>query len=203
MEHFDFGTEGIYGTPIYVSAAYIFIFVVFAAFLERAGMLKLFNDFALGLVICRDALAQGARNALPVGVACAVVGVVIGTLTLTGTASTFISIGESNLFLSLVLTMLTCLVLGMGIPTIPNYIITSSLAGPALLKLGVPLLVSHMFVFYFGIMPDLAPVEKLTLAASGATASPWTLCAGETCLELGTVSADPIRIWVSGQRAAN
>src|SRR5690606_27044775 len=50
VEHFAFGTEGIYGTPVYVSAAYIFIFVVFAAFLERAGMLALFNDFALGLV---------------------------------------------------------------------------------------------------------------------------------------------------------
>src|SRR5690606_39526407 len=66
---------------------------------------------------------------------------------LTGIASTFIgwviSIGKDNLFLSLVLTMITCLVLGMGIPTIPNYIITSSLAGPALLELGVPLLVSH------------------------------------------------------------
>ncbi|GAB5429549.1 MAG: TRAP transporter permease [Devosia indica] len=126
------------------------------------------------LVICRDALAQGARNALPVGVACAVVGVVIGTLTLTGIASTFISaiisIGESNLFLSLVLTMLTCLVLGMGIPTIPNYIITSSLAGPALLELGVPLLVSHMFVFYFGIMADLTPPVALACFAAAPIA---------------------------------
>ncbi|TIW39868.1 MAG: TRAP transporter fused permease subunit, partial [Mesorhizobium sp.] len=108
------------------------------------------------LQICVDSLAEGAKNALPIGIACAIVGVVIGTLTLTGIASTFIgwiiSIGENNLFLSLVLTMLTCLVLGMGIPTIPNYIITSSLAGPALLSLGVPLVVSHMFVFYFGIM---------------------------------------------------
>src|SRR5690606_18971119 len=50
IEHFGFGTEGIYGTPVYVSSAYIFIFVVFAAFLERAGMIRLFNDFALGLV---------------------------------------------------------------------------------------------------------------------------------------------------------
>jgi TRAP-type uncharacterized transport system fused permease subunit len=50
IEHFSYGTEGIYGTPVYVSAAYIFIFVVFAAFLERAGMIALFNDFALGLV---------------------------------------------------------------------------------------------------------------------------------------------------------
>ncbi|MGR3200196.1 MAG: TRAP transporter large permease subunit, partial [Paracoccus sp. (in: a-proteobacteria)] len=124
--------------------------------------------------IVRDALAQGARNALPVGMACAIVGIVIGTLTLTGIASTFIgaiiAIGENNLFLSLVLTMLTCLVLGMGIPTIPNYVITSSLAGPALLELGVPLLVSHMFVFYFGIMADLTPPVALACFAAGPIA---------------------------------
>src|SRR5690606_10289265 len=105
---------------------------------------------------------------------CAIVGIVIGTLTLTGIASTFIGaiirIGEDNLFLSLVLTMLTCLVLGMGIPTIPNYIITSSLAGPALLALDVPLLVSHMFVFYFGIMADLTPPVALACFAAAPMA---------------------------------
>jgi TRAP transporter 4TM/12TM fusion protein len=126
------------------------------------------------LLICRDSLAAGARNALPVGIACAIVGFVIGTLTLTGIASTFIGaiidIGENNLFLSLVLTMCTCLVLGMGIPTIPNYIITSSLAGPALLELGVPLLVSHMFVFYFGIMADLTPPVALACFAAAPMA---------------------------------
>jgi TRAP transporter 4TM/12TM fusion protein len=126
------------------------------------------------LLICRDSLAEGAKNALPVGIACAIVGIVIGTLTLTGIASTFIgfiiAIGENNLFLSLLLTMLTCLVLGMGIPTIPNYIITSSLAGPALLELGVPLLVSHMFVFYFGIMADLTPPVALACFAAAPMA---------------------------------
>ncbi|BCH13796.1 TRAP transporter permease [Mesorhizobium sp. L-2-11] len=126
------------------------------------------------LQICIDSLAEGAKNALPVGIACAIVGVVIGTLTLTGIASTFIgwiiSIGENNLFLSLLLTMLTCLVLGMGIPTIPNYIITSSLAGPALLSLGVPLVVSHMFVFYFGIMADLTPPVALAAFAAAPMA---------------------------------
>ncbi|MGE4244383.1 MAG: TRAP transporter permease [Parvibaculaceae bacterium] len=126
------------------------------------------------LLICRDALADGARNALPVGIACAIVGIVIGTLTLTGIASTFIgaivSIGESSLFLSLFLTMVTCLILGMGIPTIPNYIITSSIAGPALLELGVPLLVSHMFVFYFGIMADLTPPVALACFAAAPMA---------------------------------
>jgi TRAP transporter 4TM/12TM fusion protein len=126
------------------------------------------------LTICVDSLAEGAKNALPVGIACAIVGIVIGTLTLTGIASTLIgaiiAVGENNLFVSLLLTMLTCLVLGMGIPTIPNYIITSSLAGPALLELGVPLLVSHMFVFYFGIMADLTPPVALAAFAAAPMA---------------------------------
>ncbi len=120
------------------------------------------------------ALAEGARHALPVGVACALVGVIIGVLTLTGAATLFagyiIQMGQSSLFLSLVLTMLVCLVLGMGIPTIPNYIITSSLAAPALLELGVPLIVSHMFVFYFGIMADLTPPVALAAFAAAPIA---------------------------------
>ena len=112
------------------------------------------------------------------GIACAIVGVIIGVLTLTGAASNFagfiLEIGEKSLFASLVLTMLVCLVLGMGIPTMPNYIITSAIAAPALLKLGVPLIVSHMFVFYFGIMADLTPPVALAAfaAASISKASP-------------------------------
>ena len=136
------------------------------------------NAVSLGgrktLGICRDALAEGARTALPVGIACAIVGIIIGTMTLTGAANTFgqfiVSVGEKSLFLSLVLTMLTCIVLGMGIPTIPNYIITSSIAGPALLELGVPLIVSHMFVFYFGILADLTPPVALACFAAGPIA---------------------------------
>jgi len=126
-------------------------------------------------------LVDGARQALPVGVACAIVGVIIGVLTLTGAASSFagyiLTIGQTSLFASLFLTMIVCLILGMGIPTIPNYIITSSIAAPALLKLGVPLIVSHMFVFYFGIMADLTPPVALAAfaAASIARASPMKI----------------------------
>ena len=136
------------------------------------------NFFSKGgretLLICRDALAEGAKTALPVGVACAVVGIIIGTLTLTGIASTIagliIDVGKQSIFLSLVLTMVISLILGMGIPTIPNYIITSAVAAPALLKLGVPLLVSHMFVFYFGIMADLTPPVALACFAAAPIA---------------------------------
>ncbi|WP_371136176.1 TRAP transporter permease [Devosia sp.] len=126
------------------------------------------------LAICRDSLAEGARTALPVGIACAIVGIIVGTMTLTGMANTFgqfiVHVGESNLFLSLVLTMVTCLLLGMGIPTVPNYIITATIAGPALLQLGVPLIVSHMFVFYFGILADLTPPVALACFAAAPIA---------------------------------
>ncbi|MFV0244775.1 MAG: TRAP transporter permease [Qingshengfaniella sp.] len=184
----------ILGTPLAAMIGPMALRVIFwvilglgcAAFLEYGvnllalllagliGLCAVFKGARPTLGIVRDALAQGARNALPVGIACAIVGIVIGTLTLTGIASTFIgaiiAIGENNLFLSLVLTMITCLILGMGIPTIPNYIITSSLAGPALLELGVPLLVSHMFVFYFGIMADLTPPVALACFAAAPIA---------------------------------
>lgn len=126
------------------------------------------------LIGCRRALADGARQALPVGLACALVGIVIGTMTLTGLGTivgvAVMSVGQNNLPLGLVLVMLFSLILGMGIPTIPNYIITSSLAAPILLHLGVPLIVSHMFVFYFGIMADLTPPVALAAFAAAPMA---------------------------------
>jgi TRAP-type uncharacterized transport system fused permease subunit len=81
-----------------------------------------------------------------------------------------VSLGQNNLPLALVLVMVFSLILGMGIPTIPNYIITSSLAAPILLPLGVPLLVSHMYVFYFGIMADLTPPVALAAFAAAPMA---------------------------------
>jgi TRAP transporter 4TM/12TM fusion protein len=150
------------------------IWIVIAA----AAVLVAVNLFVKGgmqtLRDCRDSLAEGAKTALPVGIACAIVGIIVGTMTLTGVANTFgdyiVSIGRSSLILSLILTMITCLILGMGIPTIPNYIITSTIAGPALLALGIPLLVSHMFVFYFGIMADLTPPVALACFAAAPIA---------------------------------
>jgi TRAP transporter 4TM/12TM fusion protein len=126
------------------------------------------------VVACREALADGARQAIPVGIACAMVGIVVGTMTLTGVGTIFgawvLEVGRSSMVLALLLTMVVSLVLGMGIPTIPNYIITSSLAAPLLLQLGVPLIVSHMFVFYFGIMADLTPPVALAAFAAAPIA---------------------------------
>ena len=140
------------------------------------------------LSIALDSLADGARHALPVGVACALVGTIIGTLTLTGAATNFVrvivSVGETSIFASLVLTAITSLVLGMGIPTIPNYIITSSIAAPALLHLGVPLIVSHMFVFYFGIMADLTPPVALAAFAAASIAKESGFKIGWTAVKI-------------------
>ncbi|QCN94259.1 TRAP transporter permease [Azospirillum argentinense] len=123
------------------------------------------------LALLVQSLADGAKNAVGVGVACALVGVLIGILTLTGLASSFAStimdLSGGNLLIALLLTMLACIVLGTGLPTTANYIITAAIAAPALLQMGVPLIVSHMFVFYFGIMADLTPpVALAALAAS-------------------------------------
>ncbi len=150
------------------------IYPVLAIIAVLVGAIALVKGGRATLHTLKTSLADGARQALPVGVACAVVGVIIGVLTLTGAASSFagfiLGVGEKSLFLSLALTMLVCLILGMGIPTIPNYIITSAIAAPALLKLGVPLIVSHMFVFYFGIMADLTPPVALAAFAASSIA---------------------------------
>ncbi len=150
------------------------IYPVLAVIAALVGACLFVHGGPKTLQTMKAGLVDGAKQALPVGVACAIVGVIIGVLTLTGAASSFagfiLDIGERSLFLSLLLTMLVCLVLGMGIPTIPNYIITSSIAAPALLKLGVPLVVSHMFVFYFGIMADLTPPVALAAFAASSIA---------------------------------
>ncbi len=147
-------------------------FIVVSALLIALTYIRRTGQDARQLAV--RALVEGARHALPVAIACALVGVIIGIINLTGVAAELggriIAVGEKNLFLALLLTMITCLVLGMGIPTIPNYIITSSLAAPVLLQLGVPLIVSHMFVFYFGIMADLTPPVALAAFAAAPIA---------------------------------
>ena len=162
------------------------VFFVLAFVLVVAAMVLGGRRPTLALMV--TALQDGARHALPVGIACALVGVIIGVVTLTGIATLFagyvIALGQQSLFLSLVLTMLVCLILGMGIPTIPNYIITSSLAAPALLALGVPLIVSHMFVFYFGIMADLTPPVALAAFAASPIAKASGLRIGVQAMRL-------------------
>jgi TRAP transporter 4TM/12TM fusion protein len=126
------------------------------------------------LAACRDSLADSAKSALTVGMACAIVGTIIGMMTQTGVGTIFgswiIGLGAKSLFLALIMTMLLSILLGTGIPTIPTYIITAALAAPALAKLGVPLIASHMFAFYYGIMADLSPPVALAALAAAPIA---------------------------------
>ncbi len=119
-------------------------------------------------------LHNGARSALGVAVACAVIGIVVGVATMTGfgvkLSGAIISLAGGRLFLTLVLTMVASLILGMGVPTIPTYIITSTMAAPALAMFGVLPLVAHMFVFYFGLLADLTPPVALAAFAGAGIA---------------------------------
>ncbi len=115
------------------------------------------------------ALVDGAKQSLSVMAACAVVGIVIGVVNLTsfGTVmtSSIVTLGAGSLFLTLLLTMLASMVLGMGLPSIPAYIITATMAAPALASFDVPVLVAHMFVFYFGIFANITPPVALAAFA--------------------------------------
>jgi TRAP transporter 4TM/12TM fusion protein len=125
----------------------------------------------------REAIAvliDSAQNAMPVALACATVGIVVGVVSMSGLglklASGIVGISHGNLFLTLVLTMIAALVLGTGLPTSATYIITSIMAAPALVALGVPKLVAHMFVFYFGILADLTPPTAISTYATSSIA---------------------------------
>src|SRR5262249_34410537 len=113
-------------------------------------------------------------SAMPVALACATVGIVVGVVSLTGLglklATGIVGLAQGNLFVTLVLTMIAALVLGTGLPTSATYIITSIMAAPALVQLGVPKLVAHMFVFYFGILADLTPPTAISTYATSSIA---------------------------------
>ncbi len=119
-----------------------------------------------------DAFSEGTIATVSVAVACAVVGIIIGVVSLTGfglnMANAIIQLGRSNLMLTLVLTMVTCMILGMGLPSIPAYLITATMAAPALVKLGIPALAAHLFVFYFAMFANITPpVALASFAAAG------------------------------------
>ena len=119
-------------------------------------------------------LDKGARNVLSVLVACASAGIVIGVVTKTGVglklASGLLALSGGLLLPTLFFTMITAIVLGMGVPTTANYVITSTIAAPAIIQMGVPVLAAHMFVFYFGIIADVTPPVALAAFAGAGIA---------------------------------
>ena len=143
----------IENVPVGYAAAYTIGFTVAISMLRK--------ETRMGFSDILGALEDGARQSLAVMAACVVVGVIIGVVSLTsfGTVmtSSIVILGAGSLFLTLILTMLASMVLGMGLPSIPAYIITATMAAPALAGFDIPILSAHMFVFYFGIFANITP----------------------------------------------
>ena len=121
-----------------------------------------------------EALENGAKNTMGVAIACAIAGVIVGIVTLTGLGQDLLNMlmvvaGTSKL-LALFLTMISCIVLGMGVPTTANYVIMATITAPIVMNMGVPMLAAHMFVFYFGIVADITPPVALAAYAGAAIA---------------------------------
>lgn len=121
-----------------------------------------------------DALEQGAKGTISVAIACAVAGIIVGVVTLTGLgiklAAAMLTLSGGIPIIALFLTMIACIVLGMGVPTTANYVIMATITAPIVIKLGIPLMAAHMFVFYFGIVADITPPVALAAYAGSAIA---------------------------------
>ena len=155
---------------------------------RRAGTLDpdvdvkatLWAAFMTGLGDVWNGLIGGARNMIAVGVATATAGIIVGVVTITGMVGRFIilidTISMGNVVLMLIFTAMTCLILGMGMPTTANYIIMATLTAPVIVQLGAdaglvfPLIAAHLFVFYFGILADDTPPVGLAAYAGAAIA---------------------------------
>lgn len=160
-------------TPLY-AAVWGIISAVVVSFLRKRT--------AIGLKGLLHALEMGARGALSVGIACAIVGIVVGSISLSSlglvVGNNIIELGGNSLFLTMFLTMLTCLVMGMGVPTTPMYIIVATVAAPILTKnFDVLPIAAHMFVFYYGALAEITPPVALAAftAAGIARAKPFNV----------------------------
>ncbi|MBO8137852.1 MAG: TRAP transporter permease [Desulfotomaculum sp.] len=147
------------------------IVLVIAYLLGKQGQL----EYKLTPAKFLDILAQTARTALPVIAACAAAGVIVGVITLTGLglriSGGILNLANNNLLLTLFFTMIASIVLGMGLPTTANYVITATMAAPALLAFdNVPVIAAHLFVFYFGIVADITPPVALAAYAGAGLA---------------------------------
>ena len=121
-----------------------------------------------------EALAAGGQGTIPVAAACGIAGIIAGTITMTGLANVIINgivaLAGDQIIIALFLTMICCIVLGMGVPTTANYCIMAATCAPILVRMGVPLVAAHFFVFYFGIVADLTPPVALAAYAGAAIA---------------------------------
>ena len=166
--------------PVSYAAVYTIVLTVIVASFRKSTR--------MGFKEILEALADGAKQSLSVMAACAVVGIIIGVVSLTsfGSAmtSSIMSIGAGSLFLTLFFTMIASMILGMGLPSIPAYIITATMAAPALANFDIPTLVAHMFVFYFGLFANITPPVALAAFAGAGIAGGDPMRTGFQALKL-------------------
>ncbi len=121
-----------------------------------------------------EGLKGGTNSSIGVAAACGIAGIISGVVSMTALGSTLIAVivplAQKGTFIALFLTMLCCIVLGMGVPTTANYVIMATITAPILIKMGIPTLAAHMFVFYFGIVADITPPVALAAYAGSAIA---------------------------------
>ncbi len=136
-----------------------------------------------------EALESGARNTVIVALACASAGIVIGTITLTGLGLSFtgvvLSLSQNSMILALVLTMLAGILLGMGLPTTPAYIVQVALLVPALVKLGVRVEAAHLFVLYFAVLSAITPPVAMAVYAANGISGAKLMETGWAAVKLG------------------
>jgi TRAP transporter 4TM/12TM fusion protein len=139
-----------------------------------------------------EAMIDGAKNALGVALACACAGIIIGVITISGIGITFtqfvVGLAQSTLVLALVLTMMAGIVLGMGMPTTPAYIIMTALLVPAIIKLGVVAPAAHMFAFYFAILSAITPPVALAVYAAAGLAKADLWKSGLAAVKIGAAA---------------
>lgn len=166
--------------PVSYAAVYTILLTIVVANLRKTTR--------MGVKQILEALADGAKQSLSVMSACAVVGLIIGVVSLTSFGSVMtsyiMSVGAGNLFLTLLFTMVASMILGMGLPSIPAYIITATMAAPALAHFDVPILVAHMFVFYFGLFANITPPVALAAFAGAGISGGDPMKTGFQALKL-------------------
>ena len=164
-------------------------YLIVAGMVTSVGIIALLPATRSRATTYVDALIQGARDALGVSVACINIGFIMGVATLTGVglkiANGILMLSGGDLFLTLVFTMFASLILGMGLPTTANYLVTATIAAPALVQAGVPLLAAHLFVFYFGIIADLTPPVALAAMAGAGIAGGRPMATAFNAFKLG------------------
>src|SRR5699024_2014959 len=212
--HFEAKKLGILGLPkselpvfrsLFLKYGYLLLplFMIIGTILigftpQRAALLGVVSAFLVSFIRKETrmsirkiihVLEQGARVALPVIAAVATAGVIAGVISMTGLGSKFaagiIALSNGVMILALIFTMIACIILGMGLPTTANYVVTATVAAPALInEFGIAPIAAHMFVFYFGIVADITPPVCLAAYAGAGIARANPFKSGVTAVKL-------------------